>query len=185
MLFLLLTQAVAAGAQARRQPVGRNEIGILSGGGPAILGGVGDRGFSFVAMRYARRLTGDLGRGWYRGQLHYGIEVMPLYLQFQSDTVYGAGVSPFLVRYSFTRPQALAPYIEVGGGLLGTVEKVPENTSRFNFTPQGGIGVQVWLSGHRSWTAGVRYHHTSNAGLATRNPGINAIVIHTGVSWHR
>ncbi len=184
LFVMLLLGSAAAGAQGVWYR-GANEWGFLSGGGPAIVGGVRDRGVSFVAGRWGRQLTPDFGRSWYRGNIQYGMEFIPLYLQFQSKTVYGAGATPFLPRYSFTRSRSVAPFVEFGGGLLGTTEPVPEGTSRFNFTPQAGIGLQFLLSGQRSWNIGVRYHHTSNAGLATRNPGINAIIIHTGVSWRR
>ncbi len=185
VLLLLLVSWKDAWAQEpwRR---GGSEWGLLSGGGPAIVGGVRDRGVSFFAGRWGRQLTADLFNGsWLRGNVQYGLEAIPLYLQFQSKTVYGAGLTPFLLRYNFTRGRALAPFVELGGGILGTTEPVPEGTARFNFTPQAGVGLRYMSAGRRSWTLGVRYHHTSNAGIARRNPGINAIVIHTGVSWRR
>ena len=189
-----LATQVAAGAgqqqeDARRGPDdarwrrGATEWAIFSGGGPAIAGGVRDRGFWFVAGRWGRQITADFGDSWARGHLQYAIEAVPLYLHFQSKTVYGAGITPFLLRYHFTRRQRLVPFLEAGAGILATTEQVPEGTSRFNFTPQAGGGLQYVPSEGPGWTLGVRYHHTSNAGIAQRNPGINAIVFHAGISW--
>jgi len=158
---------------------------VLTGGGPAITGGVRDRGFWFLAGRWGRQLTADRGDSWARGHLQYAVEAIPVYLHFQSETVYGAGLTPFLLRYNFTRGRWLAPFVEAGAGILATTEQVPEDTSRFNFTPQAGVGLQYVVSGGVGWTFGLRYHHTSNAGIARRNPGVNAVVIHTGISWWR
>ena len=174
------TRSGAGDARWRR---GATEWGILSGGGPAIVGGVRDRGFWFVAGRWGRQITADRGDSWARGHLQYAIEAMPLYLHFQSETVYGAGITPFLLRYHFTRRRKLVPFLEAGAGILATTEQVPEGTSRFNFTPQAGVGLQFVTASGPAWTLGVRYHHTSNVGIARRNPGVNAIVFHAGISW--
>lgn len=164
---------------------GATELGVLSGGGPAITGGVGDRGFWLLAGRWGRQLTAERGHGWTRGHVQYAMEVIPLYLQFQSKTVYGAGLTPFLLRYQLTSGRVVAPFVEAGAGMLATTSDVPEGTASFNFTPQGGVGVQVVPAGRAAWTLGARYHHTSNAGIARHNPGINAIMIYAGVSWFR
>ena len=174
------TRSGAGDARWRR---GATEWGVLSGGGPAIVGGVRDRGFWFVAGRWGRQITADRGDSWARGHLQYAIEAMPLYLHFQSETVYGAGITPFLLRYHFTHRRKLVPFLEAGAGILATTEQVPEGTSRFNFTPQAGVGLQFVTASGPAWILGVRYHHTSNAGIAQRNPGVNAIVFHAGISW--
>ena len=171
------------GANDARWSRGATEWGIFSGGGPSISGGVGDRGFWFVSGRWGRQITAESGDSWARGHLQYAIEAMPLYLHFQSKTVYGAGITPLLLRYHFTRPQRFVPFLEGGAGILATTEQVPEGTSHFNFTPQAGVGLQYVSATGPGWTVGVRYHHTSNAGIARRNPGVNAIVFHAGISW--
>ncbi len=179
--MLIGSQAVA---QAPGGQVGV-ELGVITGGGPAIVGGLGDRGFWLLAGRWGRQVTRDRGQGWMRGHVQYAIEVIPAYLQFQSSTVYGAGVTPFLLRYQLSSGRKISPFVELGAGLLATTDDVPEGTSSFNFTPQGGIGVQYLASSGPAWTFGVRYHHTSNAGITRHNPGINAIMMYTGVSWFR
>lgn len=171
VLYLIL-----GGTAVAQQRKGTQEIGVFAAGGPAITGGVRDRGVVFGGLRWGIHLTGNI---------QYGVEAIPLYLQFQSETVYGVGITPFLLRYSFTATRAIAPFIEAGGGILGTTDAVPEDTSRFNFTPQAGVGIRWFPEERRTWTFAVRYHHTSNAGLARRNPGINAVIGYLGFSWSR
>jgi hypothetical protein len=183
VFLALLLLCPAAQAQWRQ---GGQELGLFSGGGPAITGGLTGRGFWLAGARWGYQLTGDHGSSWAAGHLQYGVEFIPLYLQFQSNTVYGIGLTPFLLRYHFTRLGKVVPLIEVGAGMLGTRDQVPEGTSRFNFTPQAGLGIQVVPpASHYGFTAGIRYHHTSNAGLARHNPGINAVMLHAGISWWR
>ena len=63
--------------------------------------------------------------------------------------------------------------------------KVPEHTSHFNATRQGGFGAYWFLRPRSAVMFGVRYHHISNASTAERNPGYNAIYIYSGFSWWR
>jgi len=184
LLVLLLAGAGSAVAQAPWRE-GATELGVISGGGPAIVGGRSDRGFWLVGGRWGRQLTADRGKGWMRGHVQYAIEAIPVYFQFQSDTVYGAGLTPIMLRYQLTSNRTLAPFVEAGAGILATMKDVPEGTANFNFTPQAGIGVQYITARQTGWTLGVRYHHTSNAGIARHNPGINAVMIYAAVSWFR
>ncbi len=164
---------------------GVNEWGVQTGGGTAIAGGAQDRSFWMLAGRWSRILTGELGGGPLRGNLQYGLEVIPALVMSQSTTVYAGGVTPVLMRYNFTAHRRFVPYLEAGAGILGSSDPLPEATSRFNFTPQGGIGFQIMQPGARAIQMGVRYHHISNAGLARRNPGINSLYFFTGISWWR
>ena len=76
--------------------------------------------------------------------------------------------------------------------MLFTTDDVPAGTTRFNFTPQGGVGV-YWLRGDRpSLVFGLRYHHISNAGRVQANPsrvhpnpGHDALYFYGGLSWWR
>jgi hypothetical protein len=58
------------------------------------------------------------------------------------------------------------------------------------FTPQGSVGLRYFID--RQWTLDVEamFHHVSNAGLAQRNAGVNAVGGFLGVTfffdklWH-
>ena len=74
---------------------------------------------------------------------------------------------------------SVAPYFEIGGGTLFTSTKVPEGTSRVNFTSSAALGLHFLRAKHNI-SAEVRYMHISNAGLASPNPGINTIQFRLG-----
>ena len=65
------------------------------------------------------------------------------------------------------------------------LDKVPEATSRVNFTPQAGLGLAMAHSERTVFTVEYRYHHVSNANTAELNPGINSSSFHFGVSIFR
>jgi lipid A 3-O-deacylase len=183
LALLAMTAGVAEAQGAWRR--GGVEAGAFAGGGPSIAGGVGDRAFLLAGGRWGWQLTGPRGGGASRGHLQYAVEAIPLYFQLQRRASYGLALTPILLRYHFTGGRAVVPFVEGGAGMLLTRDRVPENTSRFNFTPQAGVGVQYAPGRGPGFVFGVRYHHTSNAGISNPNPGINALLLHAGVSWWR
>jgi lipid A 3-O-deacylase len=184
-LAILLGCLCAAAQKPVNDPLhkGANEWGFQTGGGFSIVGGVRSRSYWLLAGRYSRILTGDLCRCPLRGNLQYGVEAIPVMVFNQTSHVYAGGFSPLQLRYNFTAPKRVKPYIEMTGTMLGSAEPVPEGTARFNFMTGGGIGLQVFNEKARAWQLGVRFQHISNAGIAQRNPGINALYLFTGVSW--
>jgi hypothetical protein len=182
---ILLAGALAA-AQSSPLHKGAWEMGLHTGGGASIAGGArGSHNYWMLAGRVSRVLTGDLGSGALRGNLEYGVEAIPAMVVFQSTTVYAAGFSPLQLRYNFTAPKTVAPFVEIGGGILGSSDRLPEFTNNFNFISGGGVGLQFLRDGRPSVAVGMRYQHISNAGLARSNPGINSIYFHAGLSWWR
>ncbi|MEM6885509.1 MAG: acyloxyacyl hydrolase, partial [Verrucomicrobiota bacterium] len=104
----------------------------------------------------------------------------------------GAGsylVGPSIhIRYNFTQPDwKLVPYIQLGGGLTFT-DADEDLTQRaigqeLEFTPQASIGFRYLIDPQWSLDAEFIYHHISNAGLADRNLGINALGGMVGFSY--
>ncbi len=171
----------------RESPIGEGatELSWLTGVGVGINGGATADNFWAMHLRWGRVLTTNHGPGFLRGNLEYAVEVLPAFLTAQSTNVFGGGITPLLLQYNFAGGRRFVPFIQAGAGMLFTTRKVPEDTSQFNFTPQGGIGV-YWFRQPRSAVAfGVRYHHISNASTAERNPGHNALDLYTGISWWR
>jgi hypothetical protein len=164
---------------------GANEWGLHSGWGISIAGGAGNRSYWMLAGRWGYTLTDELGSGPLRGNLQYGIEVIPVLVMRQSSTVYAAGFSPLQLRYNFIAIRRLVPYVEIGGSILGSTKPMPEHTSRLNFLTHGGVGLQLLHDQSRTFQIGMRYQHISNAGIAERNPGINSLYFFTGLSWWR
>ncbi|MBI4459610.1 MAG: acyloxyacyl hydrolase [Acidobacteria bacterium] len=200
--WILLHSAGAAQSPANRPPFSREGIriperkrspgvkgstewGWLSGTAVSIAGGVRQGNFWTAYLRWGRIVTAPHGPRFLRGNLEYAVELVPLMLIRQPSTVIGEGLNPLVLQYNFTSNPKWNPFVQVGGGVLLTSEKVPPQTSQFNFTPQGGVGM-YWNGWHEATVSfGVRYHHISNASTAPRNPGRNSLLFYTGISWWR
>jgi len=128
-------------------------------------------------------VTDPIGNGWYRGQVSYGAEAV--YIQYHQPIVtWGAGFTP-KIKYSFVALGRIRPYLEFAGGPLYThlAEKIPEESSGFNFILSGGFGVSYFLTDQAALNVGYRYQHISNAGTSYPNAGINAHVPFVGFSY--
>jgi len=179
VILAALCSAPALRAQAG--PVeGGNEVQVWAGGGHGTNGVESGDGVMNIGLRYGLILTAPHGPGFLRGRLEYAVEAVPLFLVFQkTNTAYGAGINPFAFKWAFDTHRSVVPYFELGGGTLFTNTKVPEGTSRINFTSSGAVGLHFPGSKHNI-SAEVRFMHISNAGLATPNPGINTIQFRVG-----
>jgi hypothetical protein len=179
VVFGIFLNAPAVRAQAG--PVeGGHEWQVWTGGGHGISGSQSGDGIWNVGFRYGLILTAPHGPGFLRGRLEYAIDAVPVFLVVQkTNTAYGAGINPFAFKWALDTRKGVVPYFEIGGGTLFTNTKVPEGTSRVNFTSSGALGLHFLRSRHNI-SAEVRYMHISNAGIATPNPGINTIQLRLG-----
>ncbi len=115
-------------------------------------------------------------------------------------TYSGITITPIILRWNFTHGRRLMPWAQAAGGLLWTNHKYPgygntspqdvpetgpsSDTSVWNFTPQGGIGVHYFVKPRRSLDFSANAVHISSASLGDRNPGVNASVqFSVGYSW--
>lgn len=109
----------------------------------------------------------------------------PHYPGGQRHYAYGGGGSPIGAQVNWIRYRRLEPFITAGGGALYFNRKMMEGT-HFNFTAQWGAGVQLFSSNRkRSFDAGFKYHHVSNANLANVNHGMDSAMLFVGVSFLR
>jgi Lipid A 3-O-deacylase (PagL) len=179
LVFAVFLSVPAVHAQAG--PVdGGHELQLWTGGGHGVSGKQSGDGIWNVGLRYGLILTAPHGPGFLRGRLEYAVDVVPAFLVVQrTNTAYGFGVNPFAFKWALGTHRSMVPYLEVGGGTLFTNTKVPEGTSRINFTSGGAIGLH-FLRSKYTISTDVRYMHISNAGLATPNPGINTIQFRLG-----
>lgn len=169
---------------------GVKEWGIFAGGGT----GFGKRSNTqmlFAGGRFGYVLTPDIFKGRMRGNVEYVFDALPVFAVFQPQNAFGAGFNPMILKYNFTSGKRMIPFIEAGGGVLFTNHDVPANTNHVNFTPQGGFGIH-FLRGNkqgspdRAITFTTKYMHISNAGLDSRNSGINASVQFVlGYTWFK
>ena len=114
--------------------------------------------------------------------------------RFLAQVVTLRGIT-LLGRYNLLLPNPeWALYIQIGAGVIVNDAYKDMSQSEIGqsveFTPQGSIGLHYFME--RQWTLDVEamYHHISNAGLAERNRGINAVGGFLGVThffdklWH-
>jgi lipid A 3-O-deacylase len=159
-------------------------LGFYGAGGKGVNGSTASTGVAWTGVHYKRIMTDVKGSGFWRGTFEYGAEFQPLFLIFQDETVYGFHFSPLLMRWNFQKPGShLVPFFELGGGMLFTQDNVPKRSSRFNFTPQSGVGLSFFNSGGNGVTFELKYMHISNAGIKKPNPGINSIQMLAGYEW--
>lgn len=94
-----------------------------------------------------------------------------------------------LVRYNFVQPGwIVVPYIQGGAGIVYT-DAYEDRSQRaigqaIEFTPQASIGARFLVA--EDWSVDVEgmFHHISNANLADRNKGINALGGFVGASYY-
>ncbi len=92
---------------------------------------------------------------------------------------YMAGLS-FLFRYNFLgKNNRFVPYFQLGAGIVyndiykdGTQELIGQ---AIEFTPEASLGLHILMDRHWSVDLEAIFHHVSNANLADRNVGVNAL----------
>lgn len=180
-----LTVALCSISLAQTPEEGATELQVWTSGGHSVPGGRGDTGIWNAGLRYGWVLTYPHGPGFLKGRFEYAIDAVPAYLIFQrKNTVYGAGLNPFNLKWNFATRGKIAPYAELSGGVLFTTDKVPPRTSSINFTPAAAFGAQI-LSNRYTWSIEGRYLHISSAGLGDLNPGINTFEVRVGFGRFR
>jgi hypothetical protein len=142
------------------------------------------RAYAVQTIGYSRELTGDLKLIGIPGRFAWGIDVMPVLAQYEPTTMYGVGVSPVVWRWNFPPQQKWSAFAELSMGGLWTSDKLPENTSRLNFSAHWGGGVRLFPRGHQAILVGYRFQHFSNGNQLGSNPGVNSHVLIAGWS-HR
>jgi lipid A 3-O-deacylase len=180
-VFLFILFLCAPPALSQAGPVeGEHELQVWTGGGHGTNGSQSSDGVWNVGLRYGLILTKPRGPGFLRGRLEYAVEAVPVFVVVQkTNTSYGAGVNPFAFKWALDTRRSVIPYFEIGGGTLFSSTKVPEGTSKINFTTSAALGLHFLRSKYNIGTE-VRFMHISNAGLATPNPGINTIQLRLG-----
>lgn len=137
-------------------------------------------------------VTGEIGRGWRRGELEFGMSVMPLFVHLTPTRLYGGGFEPVVLRWhilrwdSATHDARVMPYIELAGGAVRTNANLPTgDTSDFNFTARGGGGIQIFARERQAVDIGCRWWHISNANLGVQNPEFNGIQVSLAYHWFK
>jgi len=140
-----------------------------------------------AAFSLGKSLTGEIGDGWKRGDLEYTFNIIPLFVQFTPQRIYGIGFEPLALRWnSSLHTSRVSPFIELAGGGLHTNTNLPAgDTSDFNFTARGGGGIQIVLTERQALDLACDWWHISNANLGDRNPEFNGIHVRLGYHWFK
>lgn len=110
-------------------------------------------------------------------------------------TYTGFSMTPVIFRWNFApESRKFSPWFQAAGGFIYTTRKfpgtvivpqgTPGETSKYNFSPQGGIGFHYFSQSNRSIDFGLNAVHISSASLGDKNPGVNAsLQFQLGYSW--
>jgi lipid A 3-O-deacylase len=156
--------------------------------------------FYSVAFEVGRILTAAHGPGILKGRVEALAELTPFWLThspaqenaiysytfhgfagFPPYSVHGLSFTPLLLRWNFMDHDSNRhiPWLQAGAGVLWTARRFPQgngypgtNTSYFNFTPQLGVGEDLFVKKNQSLNLGVRVIQYGNAGLGEFNPGV-------------
>jgi lipid A 3-O-deacylase len=142
-----------------------------------------NRSSVFVLPTIGMIVTDELGAGLLSGNLELAVE--PLYAKFTEPFSANAAGGSFVVKYNLLSYGRWVPFWDAGAGMLWTnlAPRIPEQSLQFNFVLETGPGVRYLLTRSLTMSAGVRYHHISNADLGDRNTGLNAVLAYVGLSW--
>ncbi len=169
-----------AGAQSRPED-GGHEIEVWTGGGHSAWGGRPDIGVWNAGLRYGWILTRPHGPGFLKGRFEYAVDAVPVFMVFQpTNTAYGGGFNPLVLKWNFATRGRIVPYFELSGGVLYSNHDVPANTNNLNFTPSAAFGTHI-LKEKYNWSVEFRYLHISNAGLDPHNSGVNTVQVRLGI----
>ena len=102
----------------------------------------------------------------------------------RSLDTYGVGVNPAGLRVKFRTAKRVQPVLAGNAGLFYFGQPIPsERGTQFNFMFNVGAGVRVVLTPELLLSVGYRYHHLSNGFRGQINPGVDANLLHLGVSF--
>ena len=191
-LCVLIFACAAASAQQNPPPIARNRNWDFS---VWIAGSTGEETSNSFAQAQVltagvfggKVITGEIGRGWRRGSLEYGFDLVPVFVTSNNQNVRGGGFDPMILRWNSSLHTArVAPYIELAGGAVATTSNLPPgNTSSFNFTAKGGGGIYLFTRNRQSLDIGFQWSHISSANLGVWNPEFNGLQLRVGYHWYK
>jgi lipid A 3-O-deacylase len=114
--------------------------------------------------------------------VEFGVEADVWYFDQDQDPAVGVGAG-LLLRWHFVSRPTWSLYTDVGMGLLGSTDDVPDDGLSFNFTPRAGFGATFDIAWGARLDVGVGWHHISNARIFgdADNPGRDAPIVSIGI----
>ncbi|MCX6908630.1 MAG: acyloxyacyl hydrolase [Verrucomicrobia bacterium] len=166
---------------------GAKEIGLQAGYASTIrMGGTQHNyGFAFVNPRFGYVFTDLIGDDVCGGFLKGNGEVVieGLFGDGVKGGVHGATEGLALnYKHNFITGTRFVPFVELGLGLSMNQWHIYECQSDFEFITQIGAGCQYFFTDDWALIVQARWHHMSNAGMTSPNPGLNDIMSTAGLT---
>lgn len=159
---------------------GTKQCGINFGYGYS-LESKSDLRFASIYPYFGKVMTDPMGKGWLRGNIEGIVEGAFSYVHKNQNT-YSAGVN-LLARYNFLLPsEKWRPYIQGGFGILYTNLVLHSFGTSLDFASNAAGGIQYFFNQKNSINLELRCFHFSNAGLDSKNSGLNMVNIFIGFS---
>ncbi|UCC94712.1 MAG: acyloxyacyl hydrolase [Candidatus Omnitrophota bacterium] len=135
----------------------------------------------FVAFNFdGKPLLSDIGIE-FPGRFDFVIEPF-VNTMFSPDPNVEVG-SNFLIKYVLPLTETVQPYVKGGLGALYMSQHTREQSTQYNFLPQGGAGVHIFLNENTAMSFEYRYRHLSNNSFKSPNSGINTDLFLGGISF--
>lgn len=184
LVIIFVTFAAHAQESSRNWDI---SVWISGSTGEELTNSFGEAQLWSAGFFVGRVVTQEIGSGWRRGRLEYGVSLIPAFIQSRPQLIYGGGFEPVVLRWnSALRFKGARPYVELAGGALRTVGNLPSgDTSAFNFSAKGGGGLLMSFGDRRQLDVGLHWSHISNANLGVRNPEFNGIEVRVGFHFKR
>lgn len=101
---------------------------------------------------------------------------------FPAGSAVGLGFNPAGLTARFRPTRAVAPTVGFAvGGLLFDRAVPTTRATRFNFTASAEVGLRLGSPERQGVTLTYRFHHISNAGTSSENPGVASHLITLGI----
>ena len=211
LVFTSLAAAQDSPIDLRRGDVERHAFGVWGGvsfASPGWWGAVREREVFIIGLRYRRTVSQSEN-----ATVAYTMDVIPAAAvtntpvrtrrfcctslpaalrrnpdgeteRIEPSTAYGLGLAPFGLQLELFRQNPVYLTLGGGGGLLLFDRDVPRlDTRKMNFTVTLNAGLRARVFEDWELTFGYKFHHLSNAGTGTFNPGLDSNMLYLG--WMR
>jgi lipid A 3-O-deacylase len=180
VIILLYVNVFPSGA-SEKNSFCLEEFGLLTGYGKASIVGEDYKLLAFMP-RWGFNIKGVAAKIGLKppGRLEFLVEPLAnVVIKPNTNTEVGCS---FLLKYGIPLGHLLA-FVEGGVGMLYMSQHTVEQGTQYNCLLQSGIGFQYFLNEKWALTSAYRFRHLSNAGISSRNHGINAHMALIGFSY--
>ena len=111
-------------------------------------------------------------------ELYFEPQINPV-VNPSTNVEFGCGIGFHII---FVPSSKIRPYLTFGSGLIYITQSTEEQSTKYNFQDQVGIGIYYFLDEERALSFGYRLRHISNLGIKHPNSGIDTHMAEFGYS---